>query len=117
MQTVEAQKWNRDLGFIESVDRKIGEELEKEPRPNFKSQLEQLLLEVESELNQRNVQLKKRDEELIKNIDIITILYSSNRYRLGNFVIKPIEKIALKLGLVKGLKTVPENLLTQDKRL
>jgi hypothetical protein len=99
MQTVEARKLTLDLRLVESADLQIGYELQKESKPELLVHLEELLLEVESELNRRNVQLQNRDLELIENINVINHLYSSYRYRVGRFLIKPIESIAIRLGL------------------
>lgn len=107
MNTVKAEKWNRDLGFVESVDRQMGDELQKESNPVLLVHLEELLLKAESEL-------KFRDQELLKNIDIINGLYASYRYRVGRFLIKPIEILATRLRLMPKSITSPDHFYTQN---
>jgi hypothetical protein len=107
MHIVEAQKWNRDLGFVDSVDRQMGNELQKESNPVLLVHLEELLLKAESEL-------KFRDQELLKNIEIITGLYASYRYRVGRFLIKPIETLAIRLRLMPKSTADPDHLYTQN---
>jgi hypothetical protein len=107
MHTVEAQTWNRDLGLVDSVDRKMGDELQKESNPVLLVHLEELLLKAESEL-------KFRDQELLKNIKIINGLYASYRYRVGRFFIKPIETVVTRLRLMPKSATSPDHLITQN---
>jgi len=107
MHTVEAQKWSRDLGLVESVDRELGDELQKQSNPALLVHLGDLLQYAESEL-------KCRDRELAKNIDIINELYASCRYRIGRFLIKPIEMIAIRLGMLPKPTPDPRNLITQN---
>jgi len=114
MQTVEAQKWTRDLGLLESVDRQIGDDLQKESHPTLLVLTQDLLLQAESEVRLRDLELIKRDNELVKNINIIDGLYDSYRYRVGRFLVKPIEVIAIRLGLITESTIRSDNLKMKD---
>jgi hypothetical protein len=114
METVEARKFTIDLAHVESIDLQIGEELQIESKPELFVHLEELLLEVESEVRLRDLELIKRDYELAKNINIIDGLYDSYRYRVGRFLVKPIEVIAIRLGLITELTSRSDNLKMQD---
>jgi hypothetical protein len=114
MHVVEAKRWNRELNLVESVDTQVGYELEKESHPTLLVLTQDLLLQAESEVRLRDLELIKRDNELVKNINIIDGLYDSYRYRVGRFLVKPIEVIAIRLGLITESTIHSDNLKMKD---
>ncbi len=109
MHNVEAETLAKDLREMEYVDLQIGAE-QKIPSNSAR------LVHVEDLLLQAEKEIKTRDLELLKNIGIINGLYSSYRYRIGRFLISPIEHIASRLGLMPKLKTVSHNLMPSNPR-
>jgi hypothetical protein len=116
MQIVKAERWDRELILVESLDRKVGDELQKESHPVLLRLTQDLLVKAELEVRLRDSELVKRDYELVKNINIIDGIYTSYRYRVGRFLVRPIEVIANRLGLVKSSTTGSDNLKTQHLR-
>ena len=114
MHVVEAEKWNRELILVESVDSQLGDEFQKESYPVLLSLTQDLLTKAESEVRLRDLELIKRDAELVKNIHIIDELYDSYRYRVGKFLVKPIEAIAIRLGIITESTSGSGNLKIQD---
>jgi hypothetical protein len=114
MHVVEAKKWNRELILVESVDSQVGDELQKESHPVLLNLTQDLLVKAESEVRLRDLELIKRDYELVKNINIIDGLYDSYRYRVGRFLVKPIEVIAIRLGLIAESTSRSDNLKIED---
>ena len=110
MYTVSAASLTKEMALVESVDNQIGYELEPESKPALLTYTTELLLDLEKEMHLRDTQLKNRDSELMRNIQIIDNLYNSRRYRIGKFFIQPIEIISLKLGLIDN----PQNTSKTD---
>jgi hypothetical protein len=109
MHNVEAETLAKDLREMEYVDLQIGAE-QKIPSNSAR------LVHVEDLLLQAEKEIKTRDLELLKNIGIINDLYSSYRYRIGRFLISPMEHIANRLGLMPKSKTVSNNLMPSNPR-
>lgn len=107
MYVVDADTWTRDLSLIESIDQQMGEEMQMQSNPVLLFHIEELLLQAESEL-------RVRDLELVKNIKIINDLYASYRYRVGRFLVKPIETFTIKFGLMPNLTISPDHIINQD---
>lgn len=101
MYTVSAASLTKEMALVESVDNQIGYELELESKPALLAYSLELLLVLEKEIYLRDSQLIRRDEELKKNIRMIEDLYDSQRYRIGRFIIRPLEIVLLKLGIIK----------------
>ena len=94
MHVVSADSLTQEIVLVQSVDNQIGSELQVKSRPALLAYTEERLFQLEKEIS-------SRDAELIKNIDIINDIYESYRYRIGRFLVRPIEVASLKLGIVK----------------
>lgn len=110
MYSVSADFLTEEVDRIESIDNVIGLALQHQSIPALKSYAQELIYELENEIFKRDTQLKNRDSELKKNIQIIDNLYNSRRYQIGKFIIRPIEIVSLKLGLVDN----PQNISQAD---
>ena len=116
MYVVSADFLTEEMDRIESIDDKIGLALKNESIPALKSYAQELLCELENEISKRDLQLKIRDQELRKNIRIIEDLYGSRRYRIGRFLIRPLEIASLKLGIIKQRESASNSTKPSLKR-
>ena len=88
-----------ELSLLEIEDNRIGAAMLIQAGPELLLRMEELLLQMEKDLNFRDQEILKRDQEILKNIRITEHLYSSYRYRIGRFIIRPFEILAIKTGL------------------
>ena len=116
MYSVEAETFAKDLREMEYVDLQIGAEQKIPSNSARLVHVEALLLQAEREIKTRDLEIKTRDLELLKNISIINDVYSSYRYRIGRFLISPMEHIGNRLGLMPKSKTVSNKLMPSNPR-
>jgi hypothetical protein len=84
------------LKELDLVDSKIGDSVTEKSRPF-------LILHLDEFLSLSEKKILDRDFEIQKHVKWIHEIYESRRYRLGNSLLKPIEAILIRLGLVKAL--------------
>lgn len=101
MNVVSADSLTQEIMLVQSVDNQIGSELQGKSKPALLAFTEDRLFQLEKEKSSRDVELISRDVELIRNIEIINDIYGSYRYRIGKFLVRPIELVLLKLGIIK----------------
>ena len=87
-----------DLDALVQVDEAIGSQAEFDARPFLISHLEEFLAF-------NDMQLIQRDFEIQKHARWIHEIYGSKRYRLGNFLIQPIEWLLIKARVIEDLKS------------
>lgn len=92
MHVVSADSLTQQILLVQSVDNQIGSELQDKSKPALLAYTEERLYQLEKEISSRDV-------ELIRNIEIINDVYKSYRYRIGRFLVRPIEVVFLKLGI------------------
>jgi hypothetical protein len=115
MYTVSANSLKNQMMLLELTDSELGEQLQRESNPALLFYTEELLFKLEKDLFIRDSQLVNRDAELEKNIEIINLLYKSYRYRIGRFFIRPVEIVALKLGIMGHLRIYSKASHTSEK--
>lgn len=98
MYLIYANSLTQEIALVQSVDNQIGSKLQGKSKPALLAHTEERLFQLEKEISSRDI-------ELIKNIEIINDIYESYRYRIGRFLVRPIEVVSLKLGIIK----VPKN--------
>ena len=94
MNVVSADSLTQEIMLVQSVDNQIGSELQGKSKPALLAFTEDRLFQLEKEISSRDV-------ELIRNIEIINDIYGSYRYRIGKFLVRPIELVLLKLGIIR----------------
>lgn len=94
MYLVSADSLAQEIALVQSVDNQIGSKLQDKSKPALLAYTEERLFQLEKEIS-------IRDGELIRNIGIINDIYKSYRYRIGRFLVRPIEVVSLKLGIIK----------------
>lgn len=109
MYMVSAESFVTEIALVESVDNQIGYELEPESKAALLSHMTELLRDLENEILLRDSQLILRDLEIKKNIQIIDNLYLSHRYQIGKFLIRPVEVVARKLGIIEESQNSSKN--------
>jgi hypothetical protein len=81
------------LKELELMDSKIGDSVTEKSRPF-------LLLHLDEFLSISEQKIQDRDFEIQKHITWIHKIYQSRRYRLGNSIIRPIEIVLIRLGMI-----------------
>ena len=94
MNVVFADSLTQEIMLVQSVDNQIGSKLQDKSKPALLAHTEELLFQLEKELS-------IRDGELIRNNQIINGIYKSYRYQIGRFLVRPLEVVSLKLGIIK----------------
>ena len=83
------------LKELELMDSKIGASVTEKSRPF-------LILHLDEFLSLSEKKILDRDFEIQKHVKWIHEIYESRRYRLGNSLLKPIETMLIKLGIVNS---------------
>lgn len=89
------------LRDLDDTDSSIGEINQIKSNNVMVRYLNILLSQREDEIQDRILLIQDRDKELQRLIDEIHRIYSSKRYKLGHFIILPIESMIKFFGNVK----------------
>jgi hypothetical protein len=94
-------KFLQSLRDLEEVDTSIGDLNSPISNSLMVRYLNVLLTQREEEIQDRILLIQERDRELQRLIDEIHRIYASKRYKLGHFIILPIESM---INFLRNLK-------------
>ena len=95
------ERFEKELCELHATDLKFEELSASAASLVLVERLDALLGEREKEIRLRISMVQERDQKIEQLIQKITSIYSSKRYRVGNFIIKPIEWLLIKGKVLK----------------